>query len=156
MMIWSRLKYLWPAWRRREEREMREELGSLIEIAGGRKLGNLTLAMEDVRATWGCLWLDSILADIRYSFRALLRQRLCSTSAAPHPTILVEACIAFGGALTAAAAPLLAAGFPGLGVSSPGVYTLVPLALLTISAVASYVPARRAAGFDPLRALRNE
>jgi predicted permease len=64
--------------------------------------------------------------------------------------------IAIGATLTAAAAPLLAAGFPGLGVSSPAVYVLVPLALLMVSAVASYVPARRAAGLDPLRALRNE
>ena len=64
--------------------------------------------------------------------------------------------IAIGATLTAAAAPLLAAGFPGLGVSSPAVYVLVPLAPLMVSAVASYVPARRAAGLDPLRALRNE
>jgi len=64
--------------------------------------------------------------------------------------------IAAGGALTVVVAPLLAAGFPGLGVSSPAVYTLVPLALLFVSAAASYVPARRAAGLDPLRALRDE
>jgi putative ABC transport system permease protein len=70
--------------------------------------------------------------------------------------ILAGAGIAAGGALTAAATPLLSAGFPGLGVSSPAVYTLVPLALLVVSAAASYVPARRAAGLDPLRALRNE
>ena len=70
--------------------------------------------------------------------------------------ILAGVGIAIGGVLTAAAAPLLAAGFPGLGVSSPAVYALVPLALLMVSAVASYVPARRAAGLDPLRALRNE
>jgi ABC-type antimicrobial peptide transport system permease subunit len=70
--------------------------------------------------------------------------------------ILAGAGIAIGGLLTAAASPLLAAGFPGLGVSSPVVYALVPLALLVVSAVASYVPARRAAGLDPLQALRNE
>ncbi len=70
--------------------------------------------------------------------------------------ILAGVGIAAGGVLTAVAAPLLAAGFPGLGVSSPAVYALVPLALLLVSAVASYVPARRAAGLDPLRALRNE
>lgn len=74
MMIWNRLKYLWPAWRCQEEREMREELGSLTDIAGSKELGNLTLAMENVRATWGWTWLDSIVADIRYSLRALRSQ----------------------------------------------------------------------------------
>jgi predicted permease len=70
--------------------------------------------------------------------------------------ILAGVGIAIGGVLTAAAAPMLSAGFPGLGVSSPAVYALVPLLLLMVSAVASYVPARRAAGLDPLRSLRNE
>src|ERR1700693_4341971 len=78
MTLWNRLKYLWPAWRRREEREMREELESLTAIAGDisgeKELGNLTLAMEDVRATWGWTWLESIFADIRYSLRTLGRE----------------------------------------------------------------------------------
>src|SRR5260370_7229997 len=59
--------------------------------------------------------------------------------------ILAGVGIAIGGALTTAAVPMLAAGFPGLGVSSPGGYVLVPLALLLVSALASYLPARRAA-----------
>jgi hypothetical protein len=74
MTIWNRLKYLWPVRRRQEEREMREEMESLAAIARSKELGNLTLAMEDARATWGWTWLDSILADIRYSLRALRRQ----------------------------------------------------------------------------------
>jgi len=74
MTIWNRLKYLWPARQRQEDREMREELGSLAEIAGSNELGNLTLVMEDARATWGWTWLESILRDIRYSLRALGRQ----------------------------------------------------------------------------------
>jgi predicted permease len=74
MTIWNRLKYLWPAHRRREEREMREELASLTAIAGAKELGNLTLAMENVRATWGWTRLDSIVADIRYSLRTLRGQ----------------------------------------------------------------------------------
>jgi macrolide transport system ATP-binding/permease protein len=74
MMNWTRLKYLWPAWRRRQERDMREELESLTAMAGSHEIGNLTLAMENVRATLGWTWLDSIVADIRYSFRALRSQ----------------------------------------------------------------------------------
>ncbi len=70
--------------------------------------------------------------------------------------ILAGIGIATGAALSAAAAPMLSAGFPGLGTSSPVVYALVPLALLAVSAAASYLPARRAASLDPLRALRNE
>uniref|UniRef100_Q01P15 Permease n=1 Tax=Solibacter usitatus (strain Ellin6076) TaxID=234267 RepID=Q01P15_SOLUE len=69
-----RLKYLWPGRRRREEREMREELAALTAIAGSRELGNLTLAMEDARANWGWAWLDGILADIRYALRGVRRQ----------------------------------------------------------------------------------
>jgi len=70
--------------------------------------------------------------------------------------ILAGVGIVLGGAITATAIPMLSAGFPGLGVSSPAVYAVVPLILLMVSALASYVPARRAAGLDPLRALRNE
>lgn len=73
-MIWNRLKYLWPARRRQEERDMREELLSLSAMGNGKELGSLTLAMENARATWGWTWLDSIGADIRYSFRALRSQ----------------------------------------------------------------------------------
>jgi len=74
MSLWNRLKYLRPARRRREEREMREELESLAAIAGNNELGNLTLAMENARATWGWTWLESLVADIRYAFRALRSQ----------------------------------------------------------------------------------
>jgi macrolide transport system ATP-binding/permease protein len=73
-MIPNRLKSLWPAWRRRQEREMREELASLGGIAGAKELGNLTLAMENARAIWGLAWLGGLLADIRYSLRALRGQ----------------------------------------------------------------------------------
>jgi macrolide transport system ATP-binding/permease protein len=70
----NRLKRLWPAWRRREEREMREELGALTAMAGSGELGNLTLAMENARATWGWAWIENIFRDVRYALRALRRQ----------------------------------------------------------------------------------
>ena len=69
-----RLKYLWPARRRREERDMREELESLSAIAGPGELGSLALALEDARALWGWMWLESIAADLRYGLRTLRRQ----------------------------------------------------------------------------------
>ncbi len=74
MRFWNRLKYLSPARRRQEEGEMREEMESLRALAGGDRLGNLTLAMEDARETWGWTWLDGMVADIRYSLRTLRRQ----------------------------------------------------------------------------------
>jgi len=70
--------------------------------------------------------------------------------------ILAGIGIALGGALTAAAVPMLSAGFLGVDSSPHSVYAIVPAALLAVSAIASYVPARRAAGLDPLLALRNE
>ncbi len=73
MTIWRRIKYLWPGWRRREERDMRAELDSLAAIAGPRQLGSLTLAMENARATWGWTWLESFAADVRYAFRNIRR-----------------------------------------------------------------------------------
>jgi predicted permease len=54
---------------------MREEWESLAAIAGGGKeLGNFTLAMEDVRATWGWTWVEGVVADVRCSWRALRKQ----------------------------------------------------------------------------------
>jgi len=64
--------------------------------------------------------------------------------------------IALGGVFTRVAIPLLSAGFFGLSATSPAVYAIVPALLLVVAAAASYVPARRAAGLDPLQALRNE
>ena len=53
---------------------MREELESLAAIAGRNELGNITLAMENARATWTWSWLDSTAADIRYAVRGLRAQ----------------------------------------------------------------------------------
>jgi putative ABC transport system permease protein len=69
-----KLRYLRPSHRRQEERDMREELEALTDIAGRKDLGNLTLAMENARAIWGWTWLENTFADIRYGLRSLARQ----------------------------------------------------------------------------------
>ena len=73
-----RLKYLLPAYRREQEREMEAELNALEEMAAEDvvRLGNLTLAREDARAAWGWTWLASLYADIRYAWRTLRKDRV--------------------------------------------------------------------------------
>jgi hypothetical protein len=73
-MNWRRLKYLLPSRRRKEERDVQEELESVAQLADPRELGNLTLAAENARETWGWTWLGGVVADARYAFRALGRQ----------------------------------------------------------------------------------
>ena len=72
--MWRRWIYLLPWVRRNSEREMQEELASLAQMAGRGELGNLTLAAENARGAWGWNWLGTLLADVRYGFRTLLRQ----------------------------------------------------------------------------------
>src|SRR5262245_8881199 len=73
-MNWKQLQYLLPSRRGREEREIQEELASLAAMADPGELGNLTLAAENARETWGWTWLESIVADVRYALRRLRRQ----------------------------------------------------------------------------------
>ena len=49
-MNWGKLRYLLPSNRRREEREMLEELDSLRAVAEPNQLGNLTRAAAPAQA----------------------------------------------------------------------------------------------------------
>ena len=71
MSLWRRLRYLIPAFRRTEEREMQEELESLAAMAEPGELGNLTLAAEQRRDVWGWTWLEQWSRDVRYAARML-------------------------------------------------------------------------------------
>jgi len=62
--------------------------------------------------------------------------------------------ILVGAAASIAVARLLAAGMAGLGAPNPASYVVVPILVIGLTLVASYIPARRASKMDPLRALR--
>jgi putative ABC transport system permease protein len=64
--------------------------------------------------------------------------------------------IVVGGVLSLAVARLLMSAMSGLAAPSLAVSMLVPFMLIGLTLLASYVPARRAASVDPLRALRDE
>jgi putative ABC transport system permease protein len=51
---------------------------------------------------------------------------------------------------------VFAAIFFDLHVNEPILYLLVPAVIVTVSMLAAYIPARRAARIDPMRALRQE
>jgi hypothetical protein len=107
MMIWvmsivNRLRGLLHA--RHIERDLSEEMEYHLEakvrdlvaegmaeadarLAARRAFGNLTLAAEDGRAAWRYALLDSVLQDIRYGARALVRAPLF-TAAVPQHSML--------------------------------------------------------------------
>jgi putative ABC transport system permease protein len=64
---------------------------------------------------------------------------------------------AFVGVLAALVATrFLASYLYGVSPSNPAVFAGVTVLLLTVAAIACYMPARRAARIEPIRALRHE
>jgi putative ABC transport system permease protein len=70
--------------------------------------------------------------------------------------VLVASGIVVGSVLSFAVARMLTVGLVGLGTPNPMTYFIVPAALLLITMIACYIPARRASLIDPIRALRYE
>jgi ABC-type antimicrobial peptide transport system permease subunit len=64
--------------------------------------------------------------------------------------ILAGSVVSFG------VARVLAAGLAGIGSPNPLTFVLVPVALIVITLMACYIPARRASLIDPVTALRHE
>ena len=95
MKIWHRVRYLIS--RRRLDRELAEELriheemvneelhregvwGPEAGYAARRTMGNVTLALEDSRAQWNFAWLESLLLDVRFSWRSFRRAPIFACS----------------------------------------------------------------------------
>jgi macrolide transport system ATP-binding/permease protein len=75
MSLWRKLMYLVPWVRRREDRDMDEELRALRDLAGPRALGNVTLAAEDARAVMSWQWVERLAQDLRYAFRSMAHHK---------------------------------------------------------------------------------
>ena len=97
----KRLGYLLPRYRHAQENDMREELAALEQIAGLHALGNLTAAAEEARAVLGFPILDGAATDIRYSFRALRRDRALTVVGITSLALGIAANIAIFGLMDA-------------------------------------------------------
>jgi predicted permease len=79
MSLARKLANLLPWKRRAEERDIREELETLREMAGPGALGNLTLAAEDARAVLTWTWIERLGQDVCYTLRSIRRQKIFAT-----------------------------------------------------------------------------
>jgi predicted permease len=70
--------------------------------------------------------------------------------------LLVAAGLAAGAAAALGLTPLVRGALIGVGPGDPGVFLVAALTLSAVAALASFLPAQRAAGVDPVVALRHE
>src|SRR3972149_6975398 len=76
MSLWRKLRYLaLPSVRRAEDRDIKEELEALRDIAEPGQLGNFTVAAEDGRGVLSWLWLERLVQDLRYALRSAAHNR---------------------------------------------------------------------------------
>jgi putative ABC transport system permease protein len=71
-------------------------------------------------------------------------------------TLLILAGVLIGALVSLACTRLIRGLLFGVSTTDSASYLLVPVVLLTVSLIATFIPARRAASIDPLKALRHE
>ncbi len=146
--LFRRIHYLLH--RRRLERQLEDEMAAHREMtAPGRRgaFGNTLRLREEIRDTWGWLWLDHLRQDLFYAARGFIRE----------PPADVQTLVVAGGARWTAAGVAI-----GLGASllvlrllqsllyQVQAFDLRVLAgaaalLTTVAILAAWIPARRAA-----------
>src|SRR5580698_2349100 len=73
-------KIAWLFHRRKKEDDLRDELAFHLEQESD--LGNVTLVMEDTRASWSWIWLEQFFQDLRYAARTMLNNKAFTMLAA--------------------------------------------------------------------------
>ncbi len=70
--VWLRLKRLFT--KKRHDQDLEDELAFHLAMSrGSRPFGNTTQIKEKLHDEWSFAWLESFLADVRYTFRTLRR-----------------------------------------------------------------------------------
>src|ERR1700751_1199008 len=98
-----------------------------------------------------------MLDDIRYALRQLAKApRRCPPYCAQGVFLLVAAGLALGRLVTVLAGRFMGRQFFGVKASVSFLLLITTLILAAAALVASLIPAQRAAGIEPMQALRTE